>query len=391
MKKHHLIGIITLLLFMVINTPLALAQMTAITFDFSWDIQYDNVTRGDWLNDNSVNHPARGVYVVIEKRVSLFNWSVVSEGYADEYGEYEVPLPYNERYRIKLIADAEVGDNSFTCNRLEPPGIHYQYVTPLLGFVLTNNYYAFTYQYLTPYKTSNVMAAATLAFYTQPAGVSNDWLDFLTEAPTGGATGGYNDNLQEVRLSSTGRDRKFTTIHEIGHFMNYARNGHGNPIASYCSYNDPDWCPCGSPPNYCKHGWYTKEKQGCAAKEGFANFYAAAVLNDPDDNDCEWQGSDCYYNDKKLETDCHPPDAHLPTYLDEYGTESDWTEFYWDLYTQSEEWTVAYINMIFAETDNDWDHDEVYELLVDTVDYYEDANHTLQYFETHADNSGVNW
>jgi len=181
-------------------------------------------------------------------------------------------------------------------------------------------------------------------------------------------------------LSASGRGSKFTIAHETGHFMHWHLNDFygGEYILTGCneySCPDPD-CSDGDD----SHSWRSQENQGCAAKEGHADYYAAAVYNDWNETDCDYKSNDCGANETWMETRC-------PLYAYKRGVESDWAQFYWDL-TSVNGWGVRLVTQLFVEPDNEWDHAEVWETLRDSVL----ALHPTLYlpFVLSGDTNGIN-
>ena len=371
MNKKLLVGLLTVAFALAFAST---AGATNVTFHFAWDINYDAPNfgaNGDYLTDNSVDVVAKGVYFTVQKKITLLNWQTVFAGNADSSGSKTLNLTYGQTYRVMVVADALVnGNNQFrTFNHDPDPGqeevkgdLYAQMVTSVLGFVLTSPttdlYY--TYAYIEDFKTSNIMAAATFAFNSNSVGIENDHLDFLTENISGGG-GGYTDSDTEVPpligLHLDAPDRKFTIVHEMGHYVHYVTNEHDDFETGCPTYSDPD-CDADN------HAYGSLENQGCAAKEGFANFYAAAVFNNRYQTDCRYRGEDCaVFNHQML--DCKP--LWPATYFESLGVEGDWTEFYWKLHSGSQTWELQEITDLFLAVDTtDWnggDHANVIESL----------------------------
>ena len=366
----------------------ASAQAYNVTFCFDWDKNFTDAGYGDYFLDNSSHQLARGVYVQIEERQGLFSWAVVEEGHALYDGCYDADLTYNNRYRITLFADSLIDSNHVKGINPDYDDLHYQVVSSILGFNLTSNYYEFVYNYLTAHKTSNVMAVGTRAMTVARNGVNNDTIYYITEEPPSGGCGGYSDGDRAVRTSSTCRDEKFVIAHETGHFFNYAYVGHTGIYTGCDSYNNPVYCPSSG-----SHSWHSQENQGCAAKEGFANFYSALLFNTPSLTTCDYGSNDCVTMERYLFNYCHP-NPYLIGYFDALGVESDWTQFYWNLYSNhadvQEDWQSPAIFASLWEDTAPWDdtHMDVYEnFLSATTTWggnYEDDFETIANCNSHA-------
>lgn len=368
-------------------TTLSSAVADPVEFCFEWDLNIgSDGIYGDYLIDNSEYVQGERVRFYVQKKISLLNWQTVYDDRTASSGcEILYSLEDGAWYRVVVIANALArGSNqirAYAPDPMDPAAIgdiHAQMVTPVWGFQLDiSQDYDFIYDYVDPSKTSNVMAVATHSFERHYADIADEDLKFLARAEDGGS-GGYDKDEQLIRLYVGARDRKFVIAHEIGHFVNYITNANEG-INSDSGYYDSN-CPSDGP-----HAYDSLEHQGCAAKEGFANFYATAVFNDPTQADCSYMGYVCSdYTHQMLA--CHP--MWLPWDFAALGVEGDWNEFYWELHSGAQEWTVLEIAELFHHVDtSDWDgggHANVIESL-------SDAAHTLygstmgNYFDDQSD------
>ncbi|OGQ09697.1 MAG: hypothetical protein A2138_09565 [Deltaproteobacteria bacterium RBG_16_71_12] len=168
---------------------------------------------------------------------------------------------------------------------------------------------------------------------------------------------GNGSHLTSV-LTTAGIRRKFTLVHEMGHIMaNKVTDGVAN--GGNCSGNDVEPCyedGTGS------HAFWSREGSRCAFKEAFADFYAADVWNDHNEDNCAFK----YYKVNASTTelgqslggaafDCagdagndftnYQDDTQVAYLLQctEYpwlnyhyfglGTELDWTRVLWNVHT----------------------------------------------------------
>lgn len=220
-----------------------------------------------------------------------------------------------------------------------------------------------------------------------PNGISV-WIG--TEDSTLCPNGAYYDNYvsgnHQVCLPNTDQ-RKFMTVHEMGHVIAKANNGpkygtYGGDQSPFADTN-PD-CLCsncaGANQSHCLH---SREFIGSAAKEGFSHFIAAATYNngnqttsnggfayykqvaegtfnpDGDPDDChptpyrvditgdDADGVEDTDDDlvKWMETECNPDNDNI----DAMGSEWDWLVFFWNLYTIGDyAFDVDEINNVWA-------------------------------------------
>lgn len=151
------------------------------------------------------------------------------------------------------------------------------------------------------------------------------------------------------RLSTSGTGRKFTAVHELGHWLTCKAVGSKIFADSNCTTSDAV-CPGAGGDN---HSMGSIESNGCALQEGVAHFYAADVFNNDDEDDCaffyykqeftdatpdidcEINGSDLSRTDgfplKFMETNCSTASGGLTG----RGTEIDWLRTLWDVHTNA--------------------------------------------------------
>lgn len=196
----------------------------------------------------------------------------------------------------------------------------------------------------------NMMAMFTFAMKRDPAGVTGEYLTAYTQScPTSYSNciglGGANGHAGRLYLSSSGASRKYTIVHEMGHWVAWRSNGDTFGVAS-SAYNDTgNQCAGGS-----GHYYNTEEYQGLAAAEGIANYYAAATFNLRSEDDCGYRSGssiDWDYSTTADDDDWSCDEAPLSGLgLDDTdyhadqcsggadrGVEYDWLRFWWNVGT----------------------------------------------------------
>lgn len=100
----------------------------------------------------------------------------------------------------------------------------------------------------------------------------------------GSMNAGNGSHLTSV-FTTSGIRRKFTLVHEMGHIMaNKVTNG----VANGGDCTDTDVDPCYEEGSG-SHAFWSRELDRCAFKEAFADFYAADVWNDHNEDNCAFK------------------------------------------------------------------------------------------------------
>jgi hypothetical protein len=341
-------------------TPTAKFVSVCVDYDISYST---SSSYGDFYSNNSYDPPAYGIYLRIDKVVSDI-WVTDWEGYTGTLTGCVTKVLYTEtKYRIKAIAKSRSYHDNDTYVKYEDQGsriTHAQWLTTNFYVDPNDSTYTFVHAYNSTWKVSNVLAAAGRSLRFRDAGVEDHEITYLTnDCPDGNYSCNYGDD-HDIYLSSGGRDSKFTISHETGHNLLHERiEDLNNGWKNNCVHSSQS-CPASGSAN---HSWYSQEYQSCAAMEGFANFYAAAVWNINNG-----LGSDCYYGTY----DCLLYQTYMEDYCDtpwgDKGVEADWTIFLWHLHSQlldeEDNLSVAQIARFYAESDpEDWTEGTVIEKL----------------------------
>ncbi len=130
-------------------------------------------------------------------------------------------------------------------------------------------------------------SAGAFSLYRHNGGNSSK--TFIMRAGSG-ASGNFTSGLVS-NLTVGGATRKFTSSHEFGHALIFARNSSFNN--SDCSFNST-LCP-GSGTGQTSHAMASLEHQSCALTEAFARFVAADTYNNHAQIDCAYNYANPYY------------------------------------------------------------------------------------------------
>ena len=183
------------------------------------------------------------------------------------------------------------------------------------------------YNLTRPLKTPNILAASRRSLMNKRAGLSSEVFNFFHE-PCGVSGSCLSKSAGGVKLSNWGRLRKFIISHEIGHYILWKITDLAtwrNDCSSFL-VSGPCEGDSGS-----SHDWNSREFQSCAAMEGLADFYSAAVWNNSTHNDCDYYEYDCATDGAFLEKNNCTPYTQA---TDSWGTESDWASFWWDMHSE---------------------------------------------------------
>ncbi|MGD8860807.1 MAG: hypothetical protein PVI30_12425 [Myxococcales bacterium] len=215
----------------------------------------------------------------------------------------------------------------------------------------------------------HVYSAGAYSIYRHAGGLTGEIFHYAVGPGTG-----YNSKDQIIKISDNRSDEKFVISHETGHaIIQRFANGLANtgrdsaPVGS-----------CPSEPATEGHSMRSQEYSAKAFYEGFANFYAADVWNDDDENDCTL----AYWKDvsgSKRRVDCRDgagdplfPKAYLDTQCGGgagLGTELDWMRVFWNVHTTgsrpSFDSMVNWIGdaIIEADAGGDWGDATAYDVL----------------------------
>jgi hypothetical protein len=171
-----------------------------------------------------------------------------------------------------------------------------------------------------------------------------------------GMGGGYRCWADTVKLEGFMAQLKFIIGHELGHFVHHVNAGFapnhcdaaandygdqgngdvaGSPFPGACNTVVPPGTPDG-------HGVFSREWMSASMIEGFADFYSAAIYNDP------FNDSDCTYRHLGAQTiDCEGTTTHPDRFALQFcnappsgwardrSSEYDWFKLFWDVRTDA--------------------------------------------------------
>ncbi len=311
MMKVKLIGLM-IVLFISMGTVNVNAATIYSAICFDAEVDFDDRVYGDRYTDTSDKN-AYGVYAKIYKEMGGMLLTVYEDFASAEAGCLIAELDTTETYRIKLYSKAYLDDDIEIHIYNNDDDFQYHSQVVVTGWT-PNILSVFTYEYNTLWKVSNVLAAVGKSINNKPAGVSDHSIDYFTQACPSGNWSCRRDN--GIYINSGGRESKFTIAHETGHELSEEQTGTNvsncNPSAPY---------PC----NSSNHSYQSKEWQTCAAWEGFADFYAAAVWNYKNEDSCDYKDEECAGSARRLERVCGSPYSMR-------GVEGDWVRFWWDMF-----------------------------------------------------------
>jgi hypothetical protein len=223
--------------------------------------------------------------------------------------------------------------------------------------------------------------------------------------------------LGKVWIENQYQDRKFQVSHEIGHALFWRYTGKN---ANVCDYYDPDDhfddVLCG--PDDAFHSWHTIEWAGCAQYEGFAQFYAADIWNNHDQEDCRYKSYtpgpgappvsgprvNCELGTPDpdpapgtllptayMENACGALDSELPS----HGTEVDWVRVYWNVHTEGGAARPDFWDMMhWMDVADDWSAFNTYTKLDEAADVIQGQIRSNWNAAVNADNAeghGIDW
>ncbi|MBN2344428.1 MAG: hypothetical protein JXX29_14930 [Deltaproteobacteria bacterium] len=215
---------------------------------------------------------------------------------------------------------------------------------------------------------------------------------------------------------------KFVIAHEMGHAQSNAVRGPGgntSPTYQLVLNETTNEHPCncvatsegsGTIPEMC---FRMRADILSAEREGWANFWSAALLNERSSSNgymaiwnktyvmqngsAEWETvTPIAYNmlsrEKYMEAECDPEDASGDP-ADNVGILSDWSQFFWELWTKtSDRFDMNMISPIWLANYQEYDDTNEYghwDTLLETVEQLYASNYEI-HFEDTGDLTGVN-
>jgi hypothetical protein len=196
------------------------------------------------------------------------------------------------------------------------------------------------------YRNNGNMVGKTYEVYDQALNTTG-----CTEVSTGGISATCDD---QVHITGGHVDNKYVIAHEVGHAMQWKKQGNADPNFNYDSTDETAQCEHSG-----SHGMVSVEYQSAAALEGMAHYFAASAFNDPSSSECwfryykntDWDGDstlelagwiDCETNDHcdNSGESCGPiaiadhfGNECSPGVTVNRALEFDWLRFWWDLNT----------------------------------------------------------
>lgn len=356
------------------------ARATNYTVDICGQIGVDFIDADSGNGDDYVTSSgpmkARGAHIQVLKYgpapLHIYD-SVIADYWASTSGSYPGCIPISlvldstQSYKMRIYSEATVNgqaiqvfDDPATYDLTEFSSASYYVPTANGTWTMTTS---------GDYEIWNILAAGSYAVYRNELGNSSGTI--LACKDTGSFFGQGTSSEDRVHIKGAAGDagyqHKYVIAHEFGHALLYQRENHSG--ATYSAGDGA--CPGIYPPDSTGHWFVSKEWQGAAFWEGFAQYYAAATFNnhttetdcayvtykdydfDQDGNNEPDQSVDCAGDPLVQDYPTESPASFTVTgtnYLDTYcdatflldcgsfhncnrGTELDWLQFLWHLDT----------------------------------------------------------
>ena len=263
----------------------------------------------DYLNDNAVARPLRGV-----------RWIASGPGgYRSAYSESSGPdagcgiLDLDDNtWAVGMVTQGKIGTNYVETRVLPATPNLYSY-TWELAYVPVAPYvenYLYT-EVGTTAEPWNVFTNMGWAIHHRDGGMSGKTYTAWNAACPGG--GGCYDNANNAIYRGSNQVERYLVTHELGHLLFHMRTGGGSSnsalaVAGLCI--GPDLLDAG-------HHFSEREWQSEGFHEGFADFYAALTFNRQNESDCfvHWYKQSDFDQDADLETftsNCNGPPERDP-------------------------------------------------------------------------------
>ncbi|MEE9382631.1 MAG: hypothetical protein V3V08_04375 [Nannocystaceae bacterium] len=384
--------------------------MRAISINFCFNIHTvwtdaEHASEDFWTN-NHITVPARGMFAKITAD-GINNWEYSDElkwSGSDRGCTGYIPGLWNGYYKIRLYTSGKVAGNDIqVMNAANGHRAVYDFEDVYVG----TNGPPVRKTFLFPSgHRGNVYAAMAFGWSRHNGGISGTETRVFVDSEDDSSnatvmTSGNYPGAGRIRITPTAASKKMTIAHELGHIVGAFATGAGPTykgnlsLGSVCSVTGaggPSRCRSNSGNS---HTLTSREYAGCAASEGWANFYAADVYNTHHEDDCAvpvyGRDVDCesgflWHPNRYMEKKCDT--FSQSANLNGMGVELDWLRAYWDVHTNGGG-HVGHAAIHSWLDDAVWEKCNVYSVLSDSAD---SLGGTLDDNWDHADGyNGIDW
>jgi len=291
------------------------ANATNVTFKYTVDLldSANNFGEDFWTENGPVDRVLRGVrYYVYTADGSL----LVQTGYTDASGIASIPAG---TYRITVKADFK------PCTPTSSNNTNLRIINSsnnTIGYTKYNVVVSGTSMNLThssPYTATDrsftIGAIAAESLWRKCGGMHKTYnITYVDDTSVCGSNLPYSNNI--IRIGADCWNKKTLISHEIGHRIMWHKmvdNGFSGNIPATYDLN-PNTNPLCKTTDYEDYVDTSLEYADLAMKEGWANFYAAAIWNNENESDCWVRGIG-------LEYDCQGSSTYSQNYRDWSGSE----------------------------------------------------------------------
>ncbi len=223
----------------------------------------------------------------------------------------------------------------------------------------------------------NVAAATAYIIHRRWAGMTGKTFNIRTNTLSSSGSH-YERAVNTVHIATGHFDNKFVIAHEVGHMVADLATGDRNVklVDLPCGETPAGGADCTTVAGH-DHSMTGKERSKCAAGEGFAHFYSAAVWNSASQTDCFFHYYKNEFGDdanpivncesgngkfvvKYMENKCTGPD-------DGYGVELDWLRAFWDVHSNGADAPEFAAIMDWLDRADDWGASDVVDKLDDAA------------------------
>jgi hypothetical protein len=268
-----------------------------IDFDDNYVTAYDSLVLEDYLSDNSVNEPLRGVLLRVAETGNPSNYvqDFAEEGSVDPGCLVDVALDTTKTYTVTMYSSVTVnGQHVQMLDEVADPDVAIHVFTTALN--PTVNLFKVNYVKTGAGHAWSVLTAVAWAFHHRDGGLPDmSWEVYPVVCP--GVDAPCFDSGEDamflpdaVRVQAT---------HNVAHNIQFRKHGSAN--VDYDADDDACWY---ADVEDRTHEMLSREFGSAAYQEGFAQFYSAVSYNDKNDGDCYLE----YYKrqDYDFDTDGDP-------------------------------------------------------------------------------------